>query len=222
MLLFTVCQPRGCASNHVIVCSARYLSPESLLQSNATASCGLCCLKVQLEKGSQPNRCHLGLLQNCPSHLLCRDTEEIKINSWPVLFSITVDVQQCKDHPASPWWAFQILATVNMQRTGWLYNMTLTQPCAFLSFPFLFCLLFSDTVSCGPGSVARMCLNSPIFLPPPPECLGYGCESVSLTNAFLKTCDLRALKLFSFSSKMRVVEKSLCFTMEKKVLFLFG
>lgn len=43
-----------------------------------------------------------------------------------------------------------------------------------------------------------------------------------LTNASLKTCDLCVLKLFSFSSKIRVVEKSLCFTMEKKVLFLFG
>lgn len=158
--------------------SASYLSPESLLQSKATASCGLCCLKVQLEKGSQPVSSR-SVAELSKSFAFYWDTAEIKINSWPVLFSITVDVQRCKDHPASPWWAFQILATVNMQRTGWLYNMTLTQLCAFLSFPFLFCLLFSDTVSCGPGSVARMCLNSPIFLPPPTECLGYGCESVS-------------------------------------------
>lgn len=34
----------------IMCASASYLSPESLLQSKATASCGLCGLKVQLER----------------------------------------------------------------------------------------------------------------------------------------------------------------------------
>lgn len=43
-----------------------------------------------------------------------------------------------------------------------------------------------------------------------------------LTHASLKTCDFCTIKFFSFSSEMRVVEKSLYFSVEKKVLFLFG